>query len=75
MKIAEITKKEYEFDRQGMVFPVSETLYYYTAEASDIVKYNKKLMSKDDIKKCLQYGKFHEWVYLKDQLKIVYVTY
>ena len=75
MKIAEITKKEFEFDKQGMVFPVSETLYYYTAKASDIVERNKKIMSKDDIEKCLQYGESYEWVYLKEQLKIVYVIY
>ena len=75
MKMAEVTKKEFEFDREGMKFPVSETLYYYTAEASDIVKYNSELMSNDDIAKCLQYGKCHEWVYLKNQLRLVYVTY
>lgn len=75
MKIAKVTKKEFEFDREGMKFPVSETLYYYTAKASDIVKYNKKLMSEDDIEKCLQYGKSYEWVYLKNQLRLVYVTY
>ena len=27
--MAEVTKKEFEFDREGMKFPVSETLYYY----------------------------------------------
>lgn len=75
MKIAKVAKKEFEFDREGMEFPVSETLYYYTAKASDIVKHNKKIMSKDDIKKCLQYGNSYEWVYLKSQLKLVYVTY
>lgn len=40
---------EYEFDTVGMVFPVSETLYYYTVRAIDIVKYNRKMMSNDDI--------------------------
>lgn len=75
MKMAEVTKKEFEFDREGMKFPVLETLYYYTAKASDIVKYNKELMSKDDIEKCLQYGESYEWVYLKNQLRLVYVTY
>lgn len=75
MKIAEVTEKEFKFDKKGMKFPVSETLYYYTAKASDIVKHNKKIMSKDDIKKCLQYGNSYEWVYLKTQLKLVYVTY
>lgn len=75
MKMAEVTKKEFEFDREGMKFPVSETLYYYTAKASDIVKYNSELMSNDGITKCLQYGKCHEWVYLKNQLRLVYVTY
>lgn len=75
MKIVKLNEKEFEFDRPGMVFPVSETLYYYTAKASDIVKYNKELMSKDDIEKCLQHGKFHEWVYLKDQVELEYVSY
>lgn len=75
MKIAKVAKKEFEFDREEMEFPVSETLYYYTAKASDIVKYNEKTMSKDDIEKCLQYGKSYKWVYLKNQLRLVYVTY
>lgn len=54
---------------------MSETLYYYTVRAIDIVKYNRKMMSNDNIAKCLKRGKEHEWCYLKDQVEIIEVSY
>lgn len=75
MKKVKLIEGEYEFDTVGMVFPVSETLYYYTVRAIDIVKYNRKMMSNDDIAKCLKHGKEHEWYYLKDQVEIAEVIY
>lgn len=75
MKKVKLTEGEYEFDTIGMVFPVSETLYYYTVRAIDIVKYNRKMMSNDNISKCLKRGKEYEWCYLKDQVETIEVSY